>query len=84
VWGISAAFAGVVWGTSWWVLPPGRLPNLAAPFLGMQVNIVAVPVAAVHISWWDGVNPVGNFVGGGVGIGAAVLGGTCTFEWGKC
>lgn len=79
IWGPTLAFGGIVWGSSTFAVAPGDLPRLGS--LTMQVNIASV---AVTISWWKDGTPVGAFVGGGVGIGAGVLGGSCTFENGSC
>ncbi|HEV2853713.1 MAG TPA: hypothetical protein VHC97_12995 [Thermoanaerobaculia bacterium] len=49
--------------------------------LTMQVNIASV---AVQISWWKNGSPIGTFAGGGVGIGAGILGGSAQFVSGSC
>src|SRR5215831_650736 len=79
IWGLTAAVGGISWGTGWFTVPPSKLPSLGN--LTIQVNIASV---AVQISWWKDGNPVGTFVGGGVGIGAAILGGNCSFQNGSC
>jgi len=79
IWGLTAAIGGISWGTAWFSVPFSQLPSLGD--LAIQVNIASV---AVQISWWKNGTPIGSFVGGGVGIGAAILGGTCKFENGSC
>jgi hypothetical protein len=79
IWGPTLAFGGISWGTSWFSIPPEQLPSLGD--LTMQANIASV---AVQISWWQNGSPIGTFVGGGVGIGGGVLGGTVNFQNGSC
>lgn len=79
IWGLTVAVGGISFGTCWFNVPPSDLPSLGD--LSIQVNIASV---AVQISWWKGGTPIGTFVGGGIGIGAGVLGGNCKFENGTC
>ncbi|HEX7239828.1 MAG TPA: hypothetical protein VF263_06155 [Longimicrobiaceae bacterium] len=79
IWGLSVAFGGIVWGTAWFSVPPSQLPSLGS--LSVQCNIRAVEV---DMSWWKDGTPIGTFIGGGVGIGAAILGGTGEFKNGGC
>ena len=79
IWGLSVAFGGIVWGTIWSALPFDQLP--AQGSLTVQCNIRSVEV---DMSWWQGSTCVATFVGGGVGIGAAVLGGSGSFKLGSC
>ena len=74
IWGATVAIGGESWGTMWSSIP---FSQLAGVNLTIQVNIASV---AVQISFWQGTNPIATFVGGGVGIGAGVLGGSCTFQ----
>ena len=77
IWGATLAIGGESWGTMWSNIPFSQLAGLD---LTIQVNIASV---AVQISFWQGTNLIATFVGGGIGIGAAVLGGSCTFELGS-
>ena len=79
IWGPTLAIGGISWGTCWFNVQPSDLPSLGD--LTIQVNIASV---AVQISWWRDGAPIGTFVGGGVGLGTGVLGGTCKFENGTC
>jgi hypothetical protein len=79
IWGLTAAIGGISWGTAWFSVPFSQLPSLGD--LTIQVNIASV---AVHISWWKSGTPIGTFVGGGIGIGVAILGGNCKFQNGTC
>jgi hypothetical protein len=79
IWGATLAVGGISWGGGTFSVPPEDLPSLGD--LTIQVNIASV---AVNITWWKHGQPVGAFVGGGVGIGAGVLGGKCKFEAGSC
>jgi hypothetical protein len=77
IWGPTIAIGGESWGTMWSNIPFSQLAGLN---LTIQVNIASV---AVQISFWQGANLIATFVGGGVGIGTAVLGGSCQFGVGS-
>lgn len=79
IWGPTVAVGGVSFGTMWSSIPFSDLPGLGD--LGIQVNIAS---AVVQISWWRNGTPIASFLGGGIGIGAAVLGGNCKFQNGTC
>lgn len=79
IWGPSTAIGGISWGTMWSSIPFSDLPGLGD--LAIQVNI-ASPV--VQISWWRNGTPIASFLGGGVALGVAVLGGNCRFQDGTC
>lgn len=74
IWGPTLAIGGESWGTMWSSIPFSQLAGLN---LNIQVNIASI---AVQITFLQGANPVATFVGGGVGIGTAILGGSCTFQ----
>jgi hypothetical protein len=79
IWGPTVAIGGISWGSSSFSVSPDALPGMGE--LTMQVNIASV---LVQISWWKGSSCIGTFVGAGVGVGSAILAGTCTFERGSC
>ena len=79
IWGITSAIGGISWGNYRFSVPFSQLPSVGE--LTIQVTINSVLVTA---SFWHGGTPVGTYIGGGLGIGAAFLGGSCAFKNGSC
>lgn len=67
--------AATTWGTAWLNYPIEQIRNWDARF---QMNYWAV---ATNINWW-GMNGafIGSAAGGGLGLGAGILGGQGTFK----
>ena len=79
IWGVTTAIGGISWGTYRFTVPFSQLPSIGE--LTIQVTIISTLVTA---SFWQGGTPVGTYIGGGLGIGSALLGGSCKFVNGSC
>jgi hypothetical protein len=79
VWGVTTAIGGISWGTYKFSVPFSQLQSLGD--LTVQITIIAALVTA---SFWKSGTPVGTYIGGGLGIGTAFLGGSCKFVNGSC